>query len=300
MEKGSGVLKNQNQNSSNVPPGSERSSDTLAKKSLTRGSAYWKIGAVRAREAVSHLAPLDPVCPACHGLGVVKDVEMASNEYPFGQMINCPTCTKDQRAAWLRDNCGLSDGLLRARQGEWGLGTWAVEERAEQTNQRRYALKMVKEAVDLRKGLYTFHGDFGSGKTHALAVVVNECRFAGVESYYVTIPQVLHHLRSLIGQNLDGSTYWQRLFDVPVLALDEVTRINATEWALDQLFLLIDTRHQRRASHLTLFATNDDPRVKRDAGDTLGYLTSRMREGRLVELRGDMRAAAAGTPGWLT
>ena len=65
----------------------------------------------------------------------------------------------------------------------------------------------------------------------------------------------------------------------------------ATEWACEKLFLLVDTRYQRQDSHLTLFATNDDPRKELPPAEAIGYLFSRMREGDLIELRGDMRPA---------
>jgi DNA replication protein DnaC len=194
--------------------------------------------------------------------------------------------------------CGLEGKMLDLRFTDWDRGNWTGIDPSEQERrieQRRVAWRAIKDALDKRAGIYTFYGDFGSGKTHALAVIVNECRDKLIESYYAPLASVLDHLRSLYGQKRDTSEYWQRLLDVPVLALDEVTRYNATDWAEDKLYVLADTRYRRRTSHLTLFATNDDPHKVQPPGEGIGYLASRMRESRaIVELRGDMRPAVRG------
>jgi DNA replication protein DnaC len=179
--------------------------------------------------------------------------------------------------------------MLHARLADWRGGSWNDKTRIQQRLNAKHA---VEQAVTQRHGLYTFYGDFGSGKTHALAVACNELRAELMETFYAPMPSILAHLRSLYGTKQDSSTFWDRLLDIPVLALDEVTRINTTDWAREMLFVLVDTRYRRRASHLTLFATNDDPRQSLPASETFGYLFSRMRQGKVIELRGDVREVA--------
>jgi len=178
---------------------------------------------------------------------------------------------------------------------DWRLGNWKDDAKLQQ---RQAAKEAIEWAVLERRGWTTFFGDFGAGKTFALKIVVNEMRVKEIECLYAPFASVLDHLRSLMGQRAESSYYWQRLLDVPVLALDEVTRYYETEWARERLWLLADTRYRRSQSHLTLFATNDDPREALPPGEAVGYLYSRMRQGRLVELRGDVRPAAALKGGW--
>jgi DNA replication protein DnaC len=168
----------------------------------------------------------------------------------------------------------------------------------QQQAQRKRARVAMVQAIEKRAGLLTFWGDFGSGKTLAMQVVVNELREEhGIEGYYAPLAAILSHLRSLYNANADTSDYWQRLLGIPVLALDEVTRFRTdSQWQQEQLFVLVDTRYRRRDTHLTLFATNDDPRLSLPPEEAIGYLLSRMREGTLCELRGDVRAVAGGTP----
>ncbi len=122
--------------------------------------------------------------------------------------------------------------------------------------------------------------------------MVNELRQQLVEGYYAPFALIVDHLRNLFATGQDSSTYWQRLLNIPVLALDEVSRFDeGRAWIRDRLFVLADTRYRMRRSHLTLFATNDNPRAALPTSDAIGYLFSRMREGRLFELRGDLRSA---------
>jgi DNA replication protein DnaC len=157
--------------------------------------------------------------------------------------------------------------------------------------QRAAAKEAIQEAIRAQRGLYTFYGDFGSGKTLALQVVLNELRQAMVEGYYAPFAAIVDHLRNLFSARKDTSAYWQRLLDIPVLALDEVSRFDdGRAWIRDRLFVLADTRYRLKHSHLTLFATNANPKAALPPDDAIGYLFSRMREGQLCELRGDLRS----------
>ena len=254
------------------------------------GISYFGIKNVLSRTAIS--APVAYECPLCCGLGRVRS-DASPGEPTFGQLVPCPVCSTDRRQQWLAQNCGLIGEMMDVRlSSHWSGGNWtgcSAKEREARTEQRRVAWRAIKLALSKQSDWYTFWGDFGSGKSHALAIVVNEYRDRGIEAHYAPMAGVLDHLRSMYGTKQDTSTYWQRLLSVPVLALDEVTRLNATAWAMDKLFVLADQRYRLRRSHLTVLATNDDPRSPLPISEPFGYIFSRMREGIMVELRGDMR-----------
>lgn len=159
--------------------------------------------------------------------------------------------------------------------------------------QRRTARQRIEGAIEAQAGLFTFWGDFGAGKTMAAQVVVNELRQRhAVKGAFTTFAGILEHLRAMYGRNEDSSLYWEQLLDVPVLVVDEVTRFNeASEWQCEKLFALVNTRYRRKDTHLTLFTTNENPNQALPPEEGIGYLFSRMREGKIVELRGDVRAA---------
>jgi DNA replication protein DnaC len=237
--------------------------------------------------------PMPKLCPACGGLGYVKVADVLPEDPQFGKIEHCQICNTDRRMQWLADNCGLEPNELdKAYTSQYRQGDWSeLESEVRNTYQaQRIAVsKALVEARQNRAGLLTFYGDYGSGKTFALQIAVNEARADLAESFYAPFSLILAHLRQLVARRQDNSNFLTRLFDIPVLAIDEVTRFNDTGWAMEQLFVLVDTRYRRRSSHLTLFATNDDPRQMLDTGESIGYLMSRCRQGKLFELRGDMR-----------
>lgn len=232
--------------------------------------------------------PAAPTCPACGDLGWLR-LDVPADDPQFGKLERCGTCTNGAQLAWIAAHCGLRGDELTRRLSDWRSGTWV---QAERRQQRQDALAALVEALGERNGFLTFWGDFGAGKTLALQIVVNELRLLQIETFYAPFALVLDHLRSLFRQGEESSHFWQRLLDIPALALDEVTRFSGTDWAQERLWLLADTRYRRIGSHLTLFATNDDPRTPLPTSEPVGYLYSRMRQGRLVELRGDMREVA--------
>lgn len=219
---------------------------------------------------------------------MVKDVEAADEQYPYGKLIQCPICTQGLRAEWFAKHCGLEGKMLDLRVKDWGVGKWLDGARIKQ---REEAGTAIEYFIAHPQGFCTFFGDFGSGKSTAMSIICNELREQMIETLYAPLSKILDYLRNQIGAREDSGPYWNRMLNVPVLALDEVTRFNATEWAQEKLFLLVDTRYRRKDTHLTLFATNDDPRKELPPAEAIGYLFSRLREGDLLELRGDMRPA---------
>lgn len=228
-------------------------------------------------------------CTTCMGMGWLRYEDVPRGPL-FGKSYRCPECSR----TWLREHSGLRPQELALRLAQWGNGRWPGEVREEYTRQRRAARAMMAEVIASRKGLITLYGDFGAGKTRALQTVIAELIELHVPAVYVPMPLLLDHLRDLYAEGKSGSAYWERICSIQALAVDEVTRFNATPWARERLWLLADIRYRMRDEVLTLFATNDDPRLELDPAADVGYLYSRMRQGKLIELRGDMRPAFSG------
>jgi len=238
--------------------------------------------------------PRPPSCPNCKGTGwLITSFEALTHPgaHAADVLVRCEVCGRDAQKRWMRRHCGMETREQAHRLSFWRTPALAQQQQAQRTRAR----SAMGNAIDKRAGLLTFWGDFGSGKTLASQIVINELREEhGIEGYYAPLATILSHLRSLYNAKADTSDYWQRLLDIPVLALDEVTRFRSdSQWQQEQLFVLVDTRYRRRDTHLTVFATNDDPRASLPPEEAIGYLLSRIREGTLCELRGDVRAAAA-------
>lgn len=230
--------------------------------------------------------PTPNICPVCKGIGWLAPHETCHMD----ELKRCPTCGQGQQKAWMAAHCGLEPHEQRRKLHHWRTPELPIKQQA----QRQKARTMILDALESKAGLYTFYGDYGSGKTLALQIVVNEMRDSCTrEGFYAPFIRILHLMRSCYDKTEGASQLWQRILDVPVLAVDEVTRLrDDSQWQQEMLFDLADTRYRRIESHLTVFATNDDPTKRLPPSESIGYLYSRMREGKkLCELRGDVREA---------
>ena len=133
----------------------------------------------------------------------------------------------------------------------------------------------------------TLHGAYGVGKTHLLAATLNQVRSYGVQGYYSTVQSLLNAMTNLFatdakarragygGGAADLFRGW--LYQVPVLALDELTRYQSTEWSQAFLENLVQERY-RPGSLYTLFAFNGEMSI------LTPYLLSRLSDKRFARV----------------
>jgi DNA replication protein DnaC len=252
----------------------------------------WMSARARAQENPDADLVPEPQCPTCRDRKWLR-YDVPHDHPDFGRVERCPDCASNSHAAWLRRNSGLSERELALTLMSWQPGQWAgqppqvAQRRRKQRGLVTEMLKLV--AGGMGDGLYTLYGEYGAGKSFALKIVTAECVRMGTEAYYVALPFLLDHLREgMYDDNPKFAALWDRVLKVPVLCLDEVTRCNPTPWARERVWMLADERYNRRGELLTVFATNINPEgVPGD--DDMGYLFSRMSEGLLMQLEGDMR-----------
>lgn len=213
----------------------------------------------------------------------------------FGRIVRCPTCSGREREDHLRKLSGLGQAELKHRLFQWQVGNWAASDPEAEVKRKQRIVAMsclrrlIGQASENGGGFATFYGDFGGGKSRALTTLANEIRLRFVEVRYVVFVDLLDHLRELYSRHEETSTLWESIKNTPVLCVDEITQFNETSWAMERLFSLVNHRYRDRERLLTAFATHDNPADISNAGSQVGYLYSRMGEGTLVELRGDMR-----------
>lgn len=130
------------------------------------------------------------------------------------------------------------------------------------------ARKRTQELVDaypaVERGLL-YMGRVGTGKTHlavaALRALVIDKGAAGL---YVNVTELIQQLQmSIDGPGPSREEILEPVVDAPVLVLDELGACRSTEWVLDQLYYVINSRYMRR--RLTLVTTNyfDSPQPLR-------------------------------------
>jgi hypothetical protein len=244
-----------------------------------------------------------PDCMVCNDLKVLaKPVEWGDGYaavYPLGTrakdvIVSCPNCAGESVRQEIAKHSELEEDERVLMLADWKVPS--IPDHPGWKAQRRNARTVIEQAITDKAGFYTFWGDFGGGKTMAAQIVLNELRERkAIRGIFSTFAGVLSHLRGIWRRKESTSLYWEKLLDVPVLVLDEITRFDESKaWAQEWLFVLVNTRYRRKDTHLTLFTTNENPNQTLPPEEGIGYLFSRMREGKVVELRGDVRAALGG------
>lgn len=140
----------------------------------------------------------------------------------------------------------------------------------------------------------TLSGGYGTGKTVHIYAALNALQAKGIYGQYWTMPDLLDFLKDAFeGDHQESAAQrLKRIAALPVLAVDELDKYNATGWAEEQLQKLFNLRHQNRRSVGTLIAYNSD-----GAHKVPGFLRSRMADGRyrFIQMNGpDVRPAATG------
>ena len=166
----------------------------------------------------------------------------------FGKAVPC-SCqaqsTEAQRLAKLRRSSNL--GTLTRLTFE----TLNPKGRSQEPDEQRRFQEAAQAALEYAEdpqGWLVLTGPVGSGKTHLLAAIVNRCLELGVITFYISVPDLLDHLRSTFGPSSD--VRYDELFDhvrnAPVLALDDLGSHATTPWAQEKLNQTLNHRFNRQ------------------------------------------------------
>ena len=148
----------------------------------------------------------------------------------LGRLAEMTFATFDQRGAARGDEHAL-DTMRRVYHGAW-------------------------EFAQEPKGWLVLQGLPGTGKTHLAAAIANERAGRGHPAYFVTVPDLLDHLRAAYGP--DSKVSYDKVFEAvrttPLLILDDLGAQSGTPWAQEKLFQLLNYRYN--AALPTVITTN--------------------------------------------
>jgi len=143
----------------------------------------------------------------------------------------------------------------------------------EQTQRNlRSAHEAARAFAENPSGWLLITGTFGCGKTHLAAAIANRIIQRGKAVLFVVVPDLLDHLRSAYAPT-SLTTYDQRFEEVrnaPCLILDDLGAHNATPWAIEKLYQILNYRYNNRlptviTSNVPL--TELDPRLRSRLSD---------------------------------
>ena len=188
--------------------------------------------------------PATDLCPQCNGSGwVTRRVHIGHPE--FGQAVPC-TCQEtqdaDTRAAALRRYSNLG-ALSRI-----SFSTTDLEGPLSDASSRQMFSEGVAAAAGFAEdpqAWLVLTGPSGSGKTHLAVAIANRCIERNQTAFFIVAADLLDHLRAAYSP--DSPVSYDELFEqvrnVPVLILDDLSLANATPWAQEKLFQVINHRY---------------------------------------------------------
>ena len=196
-------------------------------------------------------------CSFCKGLGYVR-ANVPVGHPDFGKLIPC-TCRlaelAQRRMAALR-SIGDLEALSRMT-----FETFVPEGHGLPPDKQanlRWAYEEAKAFAENPQGWLVLKGGYGCGKTHLAAAIANACIERGRPVLFITVPDLLDHLRSAFAPTsaTDYDTRFEEVRTVPILILDDLGTESGTTWAQEKLFQIFNYRYNARLP--TVITTNRD------------------------------------------
>jgi DNA replication protein DnaC len=197
------------------------------------------------------------ICPICKGLGYVR-ADVPLDHPDFGKLVPC-TCQLAERAERRLGELralGHLGTLSRMR-----FDTFIPEGHGlspEKQANLRWAFEEARAFTEKPEGWLVLKGGYGCGKTHLAASIANACAERGQPVLFITVPDLLDHLRAAFAPNSPTgySTRFEQVRTAAVLILDDLGTESSTPWAQEKLFQILNHRYNGRLP--TVITTNHE------------------------------------------
>jgi DNA replication protein DnaC len=186
----------------------------------------------------------DPNCPFCGGQGYLR-LDVPVGDPRFGKLEIC-VCRQRDVSEQVRERLyslsrldelkGLTFETFQPR-GRKGLGEMHAASIEMAFNQAQHYARHINGWLLLR-------GGYGAGKTHLAAALANFAVEMGVPTLFLTVPDLLDMLR--FSYDSDDTTFEERFNEIrnaSLLILDDFGTQNATGWAQEKLFQILNYRY---------------------------------------------------------
>ncbi len=186
----------------------------------------------------------DPDCEICGGAGYLR-ADLPVGHPEFGQLQNCQ-CRQGQLNRGHRQRLYALSNLEQLGhlnfenfepRGRIGLGPL-------QADSLERAFNHAQQFARTHQGWLLLQGRYGCGKTHLAAAVANFAVEMGIPTLFITVPDLLDSLR--FAYNDADFTFEQRFEEIRrirLLVLDDFGTQNATDWAQEKLFQILNYRY---------------------------------------------------------
>jgi len=199
----------------------------------------------------------EDICPICKGIGYLR-ANVPVDHPDFGKLIPC-TCQLAELAERRMDALRTLSNLdIMARMT---FETFISDGHGLPPDKRdnlRWAYEEARNFARKPEGWLILKGGYGCGKTHLAAAIANACVERGQPVLFITVPDLLDHLRAAFGPTspVNYDTRFDEVRTAPVLILDDLGTESSTTWAQEKLFQIFNYRYNARLP--TVITTNHE------------------------------------------
>lgn len=196
-------------------------------------------------------------CPICGGSGWVRQ-DLPIDHPDFGRLQVC-VCRQNavvhqtQERLYRLSNLEAFKGMTLENfrtEGRLGLGDQQVSSLTIARNQSSHFAQNPT-------GWLLFMGTYGSGKTHLAAAIANQVLQQGKAVLFLTVPDLLDWLRYSFGsQEINFEQRFEEIRNIYLLVLDDLGTQNATPWAEEKLYQILNYRYVHRLP--TIITSNQE------------------------------------------
>ena len=199
-------------------------------------------------------------CPLCGGVGYVRR-DLPIDDPEFGKLELCECSRNKARQLAMQrleqvSNLGSFQHLtFESFKLSGRSGTHDPNKTLE------VAYNSARNYAEHLNGWLLLQGGYGTGKTHLAAAVANFVLSLGFPVLFLTVPDLLDWLRATYeaGEDESYSQRFEEIRNVRLLVLDDLGTQNATPWACEKLYQIINHRYSLKLP--TLVTTNQDLNV---------------------------------------
>lgn len=199
-----------------------------------------------------------PDCPHCGGVGFLR-LDVPVGHEKFGRLEPC-VCRANEIASNAKQRLYEMSNLERLSHLTFENFNTSGNPKAEFISPQEVAnLHEIFDAAEKfaegLKGWLLLEGSYGCGKTHLAAAIANRAVYRGIPTLFITVPDLLDSLRfSYSDPETSFEFRFEEIRNAALLVMDDFGTHNATPWAQEKLFQIINYRYVNKLP--TVITTN--------------------------------------------